>query len=220
MGFAVRRIRKHKVLHFCNGGVLPQEPDEDRSAKRIEVRFRTEEKLLGGVGSIGETELAGLIDFPHRLLHLCHALGAVGGEEEEIVGHVLVVSHLERANVFRSRGAPKLLQVEPVEKFPASLLLDDRAHLPPLAGAEERIEVPGLVGVLDEPIDLLEHEVDQHLAALVRENLLDQIEWHAGPTERVDEREGGRDALSLILVEVEEVFTEALLERSPANDTG
>lgn len=58
----------------------------------------------------------------------------------------------------------------------------------PLVRPEEAIEVRALIGMADEPIYFLVHEVDENLAAALDQNLLDLAEGSAIPSERINEK--------------------------------
>src|SRR6185295_1429487 len=47
-----------------------------------------------------------------------------------------------------------------------------------------------LVRVADEAVDFLVHEIDEHLAAALRENFLYDCEWRSCPSKRINERKG------------------------------
>src|ERR1043165_7351886 len=72
--------------------------------------------------------------------------------------------------------------------------------------------------MLDEPIDLLVHEVEQDLAAVVREDLLDERERDAGPSKGIDERERRRQRLARFAKRVEQVVPEAVLKVPSCRD--
>src|SRR6267142_2661369 len=59
----------------------------------------------------------------------------------------------------------------------------------PVARSKEAVEIGDLIGMADEAIDFLIHEVDEDLATSIRKNPLDQIEWSAGPPKGINEGE-------------------------------
>ena len=79
---------------------------------------------------------------------------------------------------------------------------------------EESIEVGSLIGMTDEPIDFLIHEIDEHFAASVCQYLLYKIEWSACPTERIDKCEGWHQ--SIIPKKIGISPLECILERDAA----
>jgi hypothetical protein len=60
----------------------------------------------------------------------------------------------------------------------------------PLIRPEEAVEIRDLIGMADEPIDFLVHEIDENFATAMGQNLLDQAEGGTSPSERIDEGEG------------------------------
>lgn len=76
-----------------------------------------------------------------------------------------------------------------MKKPAARILVLDAADVPPRVGSEKIVEILRLIRMLDEPVDLLVHEVEKHLAALEAEDLFHEAERHTGPSERIDEGE-------------------------------
>jgi hypothetical protein len=64
----------------------------------------------------------------------------------------------------------------------------------PRIGPEEAVEIRDLIRMPEEPIDFLEHKVDENLAAALAQNLFDQAEGVTGPPERIDEGESRNKA--------------------------
>jgi hypothetical protein len=139
------RVRAQREPAFCNASRgtpcrrarsprsakqwrLTTEPSLDGLSKTVEVRLRGKQESLRRVRRVREPKLTRLINLPHGLLHLGHALGAIRCEEKEVVGHVLVVPHFERTDVLRASSISKLTKVQSVEEPFARLRVRDSSR--------------------------------------------------------------------------------------------
>jgi hypothetical protein len=150
-----------------------------------------QDKLIR-ISSIRKPELAALIRFPHGFLHLLEAEQLIGCVKQIVIRHVPFVGHFEGAHVRSLRvQLPKIKVVEASVSRSGIGCLD--ASFPFLC-PEEAVEVCDLIRMADEPVDFLVHEVDENLAAAMRQNLLDQTEGRTGPSEWINKGEGRNEA--------------------------
>jgi hypothetical protein len=84
----------------------------------------------------------------------------------------------------------------------------------PFLRPEEAVEVRHLARMADEPVDFFIHKVDEYLAATLRQNLSDQSERGARPSERIDEGECREEPAIALETRVE--LGERRLERHAA----
>lgn len=190
--FAERSFEKHEFFDVGDRYQLARKLGDDPRPEVEQIGGLLKQDKLIRIGGVGEPEFAAFVRLPHRFFHLLEAEQLIRSIEQVVVGHVPRVGHFEGAGVC-SAGV-QLPQIKIVEAPVSHPGIGRAGALFPFFRAEEAIEICNLVRMADEPVDFLVHEVDEHLAASMGQDLLDQTEWCARPSERIDEGEGGKQA--------------------------
>src|SRR6266850_1091218 len=145
-----------------------------------------EKNLLEGVGGIRESKLPVRICLPHRFLHLAVPKVVVRRKEQVVLWAILSISHFEITNVLGGLGEFRLVELAELEDAPPRPLRD----LNGLGATKCLNDVLHhlVLRVLEETVDGVYHEGDEHLTAPEPEEALDQRKRNTRETKWIDER--------------------------------
>jgi len=154
-------VLQYEQLDPVHRRLPPCKPVGNQPSKLAAVRLGLEQHGLVKVGGVGERIAAAGVNLPHGLLHLRKAETIIADEIQEVIAYVPRIPHRERSDVPGAGGAAQLVAVEVVNE-----LLSRRARqfvaAPPVRAGEQLIEIVVLVGMVQETVDLLEHEIDEN----------------------------------------------------------
>ena len=118
--------------------------------------------------------------------------------EQVVAGVAVVAQHLEALHVGEGAAGLELALVQVMEEGLA-LLSGQPRGLAIFVGAEQVVKVVGHLLFGDEPVDMVEHEGEEDFTGIEGQQPAEQIEPGLAEPERVDEGEGWRKRLSLLI---------------------